>query len=410
MNISELSVNKFIFILTIVFTLCLPNTNVANSIAYLILFTWIYKLSKGEIHFQKNWLVYCVLFFIFSFFISYFASWNSHASLIQTESHIFKSLLLLIAPLILFIIMGTIDFNTNQIQIIVTSFTLIMFTGILYSLFLYMHSPFSFLNRFSIFNFHPNRAGELISMVCIVLFVSLGFEKKTFKNIINILLLLISLLALLLTYSRGAWLGLFFSIVWLSICGFSNKKIRIVTIILLICLTFTFVCVPTFHSRFQSIFSEADNNGRIVLWNASFTMFHNLPWISLGPNKFVGIGPKMFATHFNQLVPNNHESDPMAHNNFLQMAVELGLIGLIIYSLMIVLIFIKAFSLKKNANGVYLKLLLIFIGWFISWNIHGLVDCPFKYSTVTYILMLLLGLLISCEKNHSTKNLINKLN
>ncbi len=123
-----------------------------------------------------------------------------------------------------------------------------------------------------------------------------------------------------LSFSRGALLGAVVGLLFLILIGVIVRRIRLGLAVIMI--VFSAVMVPLmqlvldlFHqtSRFSGL-TEYDVSGRFVAWAAGFQVFSQAPW---------GIGPGQFeegvAEYFDYY---------SAHNTFLRVLVENGLIGL----------------------------------------------------------------------------------
>ncbi|MBP9802028.1 O-antigen ligase family protein [Patescibacteria group bacterium] len=86
------------------------------------------------------------------------------------------------------------------------------------------------------------------------------------------------------------------------------------------------------------------------------------------------------------------------HNIFLNFWVELGLLGLIVFILLLVYIIqaLRKLFLKQHILAWPLALFLI------VWFIHGLVDVPYFKNDLSVLFFLFLGLLVIAQKNDQT--------
>jgi O-antigen ligase len=169
---------------------------------------------------------------------------------------------------------------------------------------------------------NPNVFGEYLLLV-IPIGVSLFWTEK---GIIKKLFLLgsvgITLIALILTISRGCWLGILFSLMILALI--IDRRLIFVGIAML--LIAPFVLPESILERFMSIGNMGDTSTsyRVFIWMGTIAMLKDY-WFS-------GIG--LGISSFNSVYPIyafNGISAPHSHNLYLQMIVEYGLVGLIVF-------------------------------------------------------------------------------
>ena len=178
----------------------------------------------------------------------------------------------------------------------------------------------------------------------------------------------IHFMAVMFTLSRGPWIALAVGILaWLRIVGaIAGKRIFIkalVTISLAIGLAIGAVMAPALQrgseerakddllDRAASISSEATTgglHGRLSIWKRSVSLIVERPWIdaagrgSLPLRHLFGYGPEMFLyTLPLRWAPDALEPvNASAHNYFIHLAVELGLIGVVAYGAVVASILI----------------------------------------------------------------------
>jgi len=164
--------------------------------------------------------------------------------------------------------------------------------------------------------------------------------------------------ALLLTLSRGAWLG---TIVALTLFTVLKDK-RFLVLLLIIALIIPFVVPDYVIDRFKTITSINSNMDRINLWSTTIEIIRDHPILG------VGIG------NFRPVYAEYAQGKLMAHthNIFLQFTVELGIPGLlfIIYFLYllgkIALTILKKYDFNKKGGGLVLGLIMALLALFID--------------------------------------------
>lgn len=191
---------------------------------------------------------------------------------------------------------------------------------------------------------NPNVYGEYLILV-IPIIVALFFEKKGFwKKIFLFACFGITLAALILTFSRGCWLGMMLALVLLLIV--IDKRFIWLGILGLVLLPF--ILPETITNRFLSIGNMEDSSTtyRVYIWMGTINMLKDY-WFS-------GIG--LGITSFNTVYPIYSFDSiwaPHSHNLYLQLIVEYGIIGLIIFLGMIYYFYKEiAMSVVKRKNMI----------------------------------------------------------
>lgn len=206
-----------------------------------------------------------------------------------------------------------------------------------------------------------------------------GRSKK--ENALWMIAALAILLASLLTFSRGGYLGLATAFIILSVPFLSSlgikKIIPAAALLLFICGPFLLFPNPI-TSRLTSIFdfSEGSNLGRIETWSRAVEIIRNNP---LG----VGLGNYALA-----IKPSADYREPIyAHSVYLDIASEIGIIGLVFWIFMLSGVMISFIKKRKES-------LLYFAGFasLASFVIHSLVENPLFSIHILSLLLIIMAL------------------
>jgi O-antigen ligase len=193
--------------------------------------------------------------------------------------------------------------------------------------------------------------------------------------------LLIILPALFLTRSRGAWFG--FAAMFAGFTLF-NRKLWIALLVIIIVTVAIFAAVPSLGDRLLSSFSTTENISRIFIWKSTLNMIKDHPVFGIGTGMFFSIYPRY-------LLPNAPEKEvSYAHNIFLEVTAEFGLIGLAVFSLILLGILYMGFWLARTGNPFYQGIFAAFIGVLV----HQQVDIPIWSIGIGGIFWMLLGLIM----------------
>lgn len=130
---------------------------------------------------------------------------------------------------------------------------------------------------------------------------------------------------LILTYTRGAWLGATLGLVALfSLAGLrrAGRGLTAIALIMLLGIAFLGAERPALFQRALSISSLQANQDRLFMFRSAWAIFVDNPLVGTGLNTFSLVYP-------NYRLPNdpNPQAQPFAHNVFLNMLAEGGLLG-----------------------------------------------------------------------------------
>lgn len=201
----------------------------------------------------------------------------------------------------------------------------------------------------STFN-NPNILGEYLIMAIPLAFAMLWYKKKPFYKLIFIGMLAVMGLCMILTFSRGAWLGLLVAVVGF----FVVKDKRLLTLVLIALLLMPFVLPQSIMNRFTSIGNLQDTSSsyRMSILKGSIRMAKDY-WVSgigLGSQAFKAIYPK-----YSLAAAYAHHS----HNIYLQILLEMGITGALIFG-MVIIVFIRAMlAYQGRSKDSFLSALMI---------------------------------------------------
>ena len=191
--------------------------------------------------------------------------------------------------------------------------------------------------------------------------------------------------ALLVTGSRGAWLGaaagavVLVALVWrtrgLSLARFGSPRRR--WIVAIVVAAGAVLLVPTFATRLLS-----GDAGRIELWTAAWSMFTSSPIVGVGP----GAWPMMRA--FTPISDDNFAVLATSHNSLLQILAETGLIGLVAAAWLVVTI--ARVGWRAVATGRTLDdrtTAAIALGSLAAAGVHSIVDTQFHLPAIVLLVL-----------------------
>lgn len=233
---------------------------------------------------------------------------------------------------------------------------------------------------------NPNVYGEYLILIIPITIALFWNEKGWKKKLILFAMLGITGLALILTFSRGCWLGIIFSIAILALI--IDKRFIFLGILLL--LMAPFILPDTIIQRFTSIGNMEDSSTsyRVYIWMGTLAMIKDY-WIS-------GVG--MGITSFNTIYPlysYNNIKAPHSHNLYLQVIVEYGIIGFIVLLGVLYNYFKMAFISMKAKKDILLSGL--FTGM-IGFLIESLTDHTWYNYRVFFMFWIIIALTITTSQ------------
>lgn len=149
---------------------------------------------------------------------------------------------------------------------------------------------------------------------------------------------------LVLTYSRGGWLGFLFSVVMFLLIY--HRRSLYLFFAGLAALPFVITLLPaSIIQRFSSIGNLGDSSTsyRVYIWKAVVRMIEDNPLFG------IGVGEGAFAKVYPLYALSGIETAPHSHNLFLQICLELGLIGLVIFLALLFFFAQHMFSVIRKA-------------------------------------------------------------
>ena len=226
---------------------------------------------------------------------------------------------------------------------------------------------------------NPNVYGEYLILAIPIAVALFWTEKGFWKKAFLLGIAGITMLAMILTFSRGCWLGILFALAILAVI--IDRRFIILGIIALMFMPF--VLPDTIINRFMSIgdMSDSSTSYRVYIWMGSLAMLKDY-WVS-----GIGLGETSFNTIYPLYSYNNIEA-PHSHNLYLQIVSQFGIMGLIMF-LAIVYNFYKdtTISMLKKKNILLAGIIAGLTGFFL--------ESMFDYTWYNYRVILIFWMVLS---------------
>jgi putative inorganic carbon (hco3(-)) transporter len=279
-------------------------------------------------------------------------------------------------------------------------------------------SSFSKTTRVYSYLGNPNLlAGYLLSAV-VLSAVAIFAWQSWFKKALALTMLVVNGSCLILTFSRGGWIGLLVGVLtlvgllyyWWSLQMPTFWR-RSMPLILLASLTGLLVLSVLFvepvRDRVFSIFADrndSSNNFRKNVWTAVFKMIQDYPILGIGPghNAFNKIYPLYQLPRYSAL---------SAYSIFLEITVETGFVGLACFLWLIIVTFNTAFlqlgRLRelKSVDGFWLMGAIAAIAGILAHNLFDTVWFRPEVNTVWWLMVALVASYYKSLPQNPTKEL-----
>ena len=328
----------------------------------------------------------------------------------------------LAGPFLYFVIVNNIR-GEKQINRIIGTVVLIGTALSIYGIFQYNDIDFSFwvgnTGRMRVFGLIGNAgyfAGYLILPLSIAIplfFVSKNRNRK--------ILLLIGILTMgttfILTFTRSSYLALGVSLIFMFFLFLlsrgkrfikDNKKIFIIILTAIIIVAFLFI-IPNTLSKPGTVISkikvrtsiaglknEFTSGARIAIWKFTGTMIKDRPILGSGIGTYkyntLKYQAKFFEQGDNRLIYGHFWADK-AHNEYLQLWAELGIIGLTIFLWIIITYFNQGIRyLKREMNEQKQGIIIGLMGGVVAFLIDSIFWFPLHLSANLSLFWLFIGL------------------
>ena len=205
------------------------------------------------------------------------------------------------------------------------------------------------------------------------------------------LAVLLMILALIFSFSRGAWLGAIGGMISYALW---ERKARFKLTMLLLIAVVLFLSIPLLRARLASIVDvfHPFTQERVHIWKASWNMIKAHPLLGVGMGNF----PFAYGEY---MVEGAKISQPSsAHNIFLNIWAEGGLLALLSFVGIVVITFVKGFRLIRSLSGLSRAVAIASFSALLGILIHNQVDTTLYSMHVGPIFWLLVGMIIYGDK------------
>ena len=192
---------------------------------------------------------------------------------------------------------------------------------------------------------NPNVLGQFLVLVIPVAFAMLVSEKKALSKIVLFLSCVIMGACLIFTWSRAGWVAIVLALGFFVVM----KDRRWSTLVIVALLIMPFVLPQNILSRITSIGNMKDSSTayRVSVWIASLRIAADY-WLG-----GIGLGSGAFERMYQNYALNGAGFALHSHNFYIQLVVEMGVLGLIVFFAIIFLAYKQIICIKDKKSLNY---------------------------------------------------------
>jgi len=211
------------------------------------------------------------------------------------------------------------------------------------------------------------------------------------KNLFLVGVLMFGIMGLVFSMSRGALIGVFIALLFISFFSRYKKWIW-ATMVLLVLVV---LLIPQTRDNIFGVFKASDvsTDVRLVMWKGAVRIIKD--------NPVTGTGLASFPIVYEDYKEASHtEFFPNPDHLILTLWIEMGLAGLVLFGWLIVRYFKAGIGLLKDNKQYAVGLLAAMIALLV----HGFLDTPYFKNDLAIEFWVLMGLVVVLEKNFRELN------
>lgn len=249
----------------------------------------------------------------------------------------------------------------------------------------------------SIFN-NPNILGLYLSIAFPMLLLSFYHKSPKIKVLGGIASAFV-LVCVAFTYSRSAWIALLCGGIAFTVMASPRGILWLIPSAGAVALAYI-VFPSSIGARIENFATLADsaNSYRMAVWNSSWNM---LPEVFFGG---VGLGEEAFKTAYINFAAAGTQTAMHSHSLYMQIVIQLGLVGLLLFLLALFVVFRKCFSNSVSTSGKDISLISrAGLAGAVALLAAGVFDYTWYNFRVFFIFWALLGVACAAANLHENE-------
>ena len=243
---------------------------------------------------------------------------------------------------------------------------------------------------------NPNNYAEIIVLLFPAAAVWCTMLEKKYQRLYAMAGLILPIAALLMTYSRSSWIGFALAVtVFLFFCGK-----RVLPVFFLLAVLAVPLLPQTIWNRILTIGSTSDTSNmyRVQIWNSVMDMLGDYGLIG------VGLGPDNFHPAFQLYSSGNVAVAPHSHMVYLEVWVEMGLLGIGSYLAYYLTTVRRAVTRFAQASGTVRPVLIAGVSSLAGIAFVSAAEYIWYYPRVMFCFFILTGIMSACVSMTDARN------
>ncbi len=251
--------------------------------------------------------------------------------------------------------------------------------------------------RVSVFLGNPNTLGTYLIIAFPLALGQMTVSNKKISKFMYFISACLIFACTVMTGSRGAWIGMIVSTV-VFLLVYNAKNVWLVLAAALTLPLWQFILPEFILNRFESIFTMADSSVqmRLNIWQGVWNMARDNIFTG------IGVGEGAFKMVYENYAVKGAEAAVHAHSLPLQIILDIGIVGLIIFALIIFTYAQKSFfEIKHNTKKSKSRAMIIAgLSAIIGALVMGLTDNIWYNYRVFVMFWIVVALTVSLSKNN----------
>lgn len=235
---------------------------------------------------------------------------------------------------------------------------------------------------------NPNHLAGYLAAISTFLLALILFENSQRRRLLVGVVLLLTLVTIVLSQSRGGFLALIAGFTFVLWFRYRMKALYLMAGVLVVV---TIVPNPLSHRVKELPFTDIYAYSRIDIWKSGLAMVKDHPaGTGLGMYRY---SSRPYAIPNEKAIAHYGKYAESAHNQYLHIVVEMGFIGLLIYLFGMAMMGREARDALVSSAGRERGPVIGFAGIMLATFVHGLVEANLRSPSITILLVLSGGFL-----------------
>ena len=318
--------------------------------------------------------------------------------------------------------------DRNNISRYIWAYTLGMILAVSYTMI--QHAEHSFNQQTANYVMYPlfrdhTSYGAALAMILPAVFVLMRFSKNVFNvRFMYGLVLAILIAALILSYTRAAWVSLVavFGIWIIAKLQIKFRTLLISGVFLAVLITPMYNDIMVKMSKnkevsstdlsehvksISNISTDASNLERINRWKCAIRMFQERPIMGWGPGTYMFLYAPFQHSQDRTIISTNAHDNGNAHSEYLGLLAEAGIFGTLSYLAILITTLIIGFRLYNTSKDEYIRQLSLFlILCLITYYLHSFLNNFLDMDKIAALFWGFTAIIVAFDIEEKEKNIL----